>query len=136
MLHNFDALLDDPAGLHDRYDAAFLNQLNALRNTACARLLCVTRKPHNQSVFKGHSSWLNLELMYLPDLTDRQIAAELDRYPDIFLDDSLKTYLVEQIETEPLAYNLLERAIYRLRGVQVNRQALKLIVKELNKKLK
>ena len=136
LFYNFDALLNDPVGLHPRYDVEFLNQLNALRNTPRTRLLCVTRQPHNQSVFKGHSSWLNLELMHLPDLTDRQIAADLARQPDLYLDDSMRAYLVEQIETEPLAYRLLERVIYRLNGVEVTRDALKMMVKEINKNLK
>ncbi|MBK9015872.1 MAG: hypothetical protein IPM82_18425 [Saprospiraceae bacterium] len=48
----------------------------------------------------------------------------------------MKAYLVEQIETEPLAYRLLERVIYRLDGVQITRDALKMMVKELNKNLK
>ncbi|MBK9015871.1 MAG: hypothetical protein IPM82_18420 [Saprospiraceae bacterium] len=89
LFYNFDALLDDPVGLHPRYDVEFLNQLNALRTRPRTRLLCVTQHTAQPVGFKASpSSWLNLELMR-PARPDRPPdCGRTARYPELNLDDS------------------------------------------------
>jgi hypothetical protein len=76
MLHDFDAILDNPQ-IDEAYDISFFDSLNALRNQG-RRLICMTKKPHNQSQVyvdkKVHSnSWLDLERIELPLLTYDEI---------------------------------------------------------------
>lgn len=133
-IDHFEAILDDPPGLDARYDVTFLNQLNALRNSAHARLLCVTFEPQSLSSFRGQSSWLDLEKLYLGDLTESQIAGELNRYyPE--LPANLRTYLVEQIETEPDPMCLLDGLQSSLPGMDLQLDKLKIKVKDLKRNL-
>ena len=133
-LRNFDTLLDDPKDLDAKYDIAFLNELNALRNKPDIQLLYETQRPHNQCQFRGRTSWLSLELAFLPELSDTQIEKEVQRHAD--LPASLLTYLVEQIETEPRPYAVLQRLLSLLsNGTQPDKQWLKQQLKNIRKAL-
>jgi hypothetical protein len=64
LLHHFDALLNNP-DIHLGFGPRFFDQLNSLRNQRIT-LLCVTERPHDQSVVfsegKPHGgSWLDLQ---------------------------------------------------------------------------
>jgi hypothetical protein len=116
LLHNFDALLDNPQ-LDEAYDVNFFNALNALRNSG-HRLLCITVKPHNQSqVFvkqQVHSnSWLDLKRMALPALTETQIKDELIRQ-DLSLTREQLRQLIDAIQQHNHPYDFLEFAIDQL----------------------
>jgi len=133
-LRNFDTLLNDPADLDARYDVAFLNELNALRNKPDIRLLYETQRPHNQCQFRGRTSWLSLELISLPELSDNQIEKELQRHTD--LPASLLIYLVEQIETEARPYAVLQRLLPQLsNGKAPDKPWLKQQLKDIRKAL-
>jgi hypothetical protein len=116
LLHNFDALLDNPQ-LDEAYDVNFFNGLNALKN-AGHRLVCVTVKPHNQSqVFvkqQVHSnSWLDLKRKSLPDLSELQIENELVRRELGLMDKHLKL-LISSIQLQAHCYDFLEFVVDEL----------------------
>lgn len=85
LLHHFDALLDN-RNVDANYNTAFYDCLNYLKNRPDITLVCVTQKPHDQSVaiYDGtthRNSWLDLEKKSLPTLTHNEIKAELLRHP-------------------------------------------------------
>ena len=116
LLHNFDALLDNPQ-LDETYDVSFFNALNALRNSG-HRLLCITVKPHNQSqVFvkqQVHSnSWLDLKRIVLPTLTETQIKDELIRR-DLSLTREQLRQIIDAIQQHYHPYDFLEFTLDQL----------------------
>ncbi len=114
-LHNFDALLgktDNDA----KYDKTFYDALNFCRNRPHIALICVTQKPHDQSLVYVDgkvisNSWLDLEQKQLPALTQLEIIAELDRTiaPDMpyLRQDNLLGELVKRIQANPKPYDFL-----------------------------
>lgn len=98
VLENLDAVMQPNPAKDPRFNGDFLNTLNGLRNTPYCCLLALSEKPHNAYTFNGVSSWLDVKIMQLPELSDRNIGAEIDRRLDTNPD--LRTYVIEQIETE------------------------------------
>jgi hypothetical protein len=92
-------------------DAAFgqglLIKLNALKNTDFVTLLVSSHRSVNHAIFRGTSSPLTLDEIKLNDLNYETIGAEIKRcLPDF--PDNHRTYLQEQLETEPnRTYQLL-----------------------------
>lgn len=117
LLHNYNSLLDNPQ-LDEAYDIAFFNGLNALRNSG-HRLVCVTVKPHNQSIIcfnkqaVGKSSWLDLKPMELFFLTEQQIKNELSRL-EVNLITEWLNLLVNCIQEQTHSYEFLEFVVPRL----------------------
>lgn len=106
LLHHFDALLDN-RNVDANYNTAFYDCLNYLRNKPNIALICVTQKPHDQSVavYDGathRNSWLDLEKKELHPLTHDEIKAEILRHS---LPNTLTTNdgmdLVDAIHTHP-----------------------------------
>lgn len=111
LLYNFDALLGDPH-IDSRYDVAFYDALNACKNRANFALLCVTRRPHNQSIVfvngKPHdNSWLDLERQELPALTHGEILREAQRQP-LLLTLSDQSALINMVRPHAQPYAILE----------------------------
>jgi len=110
LLHDFDALLDNPQ-IDESYDVNFFNNLNALKNKS-HRLVCITERPHNQSqVFvrqKVHSnSWLDLKRIELPPLSYDEIKQELLCYK--FKSDHANfNALIDAIKSHPQSYQFLD----------------------------
>lgn len=114
-LHNFDALLgktDNDA----KYDKTFYDALNFCRNRPNIALICVTQKPHDQSLVYVDgkiisNSWLDLEQKPLPALTQSEIIDELERTiaPDMpyLRHDNLLGDLVKRIQANPKSYDFL-----------------------------
>lgn len=83
FLHNFDALLNNQS-VDGKYDTCFYDNLNYIKNKSNIALICVTEKPHDQSLVfiagKPHrNSWLDLEKKHIPKLTNEEITLELER---------------------------------------------------------
>jgi len=117
LLHNFDSLLNNPQ-IDKRFDVAFFDHLNAMRNHAQLSLLCVTCKPHDQSVVfideKAHSnSWLDLEKRRIPPLTHEQIDLELKRR-NLGLSDENFSQSVDCIHKNSRPYDFLEFLCHRI----------------------
>jgi hypothetical protein len=111
LLNNFDALLDNPKA-DPKFDMRFYDALNYIRNKIHVALLCVTQKPHDQSVVfingEHHSnSWLDLEKKHLPQLTRQEIGAEIARR-GLSLDEAWKEHLTDTVAEASKPYNLLE----------------------------
>ncbi len=110
MLHDFDALLNNPH-IDKAYDVTFFDHLNALKNQG-HRLICVTEKPHNQSQVyvnkKVHNnSWLDLKRINLPPLTDNEIKADL--FPHKFkLSPAHERHLIHAIKVHSQSYQFLD----------------------------
>jgi len=114
-LHNFDALLgktDNDA----KYDKTFYDALNFCRNRPNIALICVTQKPHDQSLVYVDgkvisNSWLDLEQKPLPALTQSEIHAELERTiaPDMpyLRHENMLGDLVKRIQANPKPYDFL-----------------------------
>ena len=108
-LHNFDALLgktDNDA----KYDKTFYDTLNFCRNRPNIALICVTQKPHDQSLVYVDgkvisNSWLDLEQKPLPALTHSEIIGELERTiasdMPYLRHDNLLGELVKRIQANP-----------------------------------
>ncbi len=111
FLHNFDALLGNPH-VDPKYDTTFYDTLNYCRNKPNIALVCVTEKPHDQSVVfvngKPHgSSWLDLEHKPVPALTHEEIVLEVKRQLlPLMREDQL--LLIEAIRAHEKPYKLLE----------------------------
>lgn len=99
ILENMDAVMQENPAKDHRFNGEFLNKLNALRNGGFCRLLAISQKAHNEYKFNGVSSWLDVRIMQMPELSDRNIGAEIDRV--LAVEPALRAYIVEQIETEP-----------------------------------
>ncbi len=134
MLHNFDALLDTP-DVDPKYNVAFYNALNYMKNKPRIALICVTRKPHDRSVIyvdgKFHgTSWLDLEPTRLPPLTYEEIVIEVKRQPlpDISLQE--RSTLIEAIREHDPPYPLL----LFLREKLLNREQAELVFPQRLKK--
>jgi hypothetical protein len=117
LLANYDALLDN-ARIDSQYDKDFIDDLNFIKNKNNVSLLCTSERPHNSSLvfIAGEAfdnSWLTVEIIDLPELTRRQILAELERRLDEYNWLYLKTNyddkekIVEHIRTLPLPNTLL-----------------------------
>jgi len=111
LLHHFDSLLDNPQ-IDKRFDVTFFNNLNAMRNHAQISLLCVTCKPHDQSIVfidkKAHSnSWLDLERQWLPMLTLEEISYEM-RMRHSALSSAELTQICDMVHGHEKPYLLLE----------------------------
>lgn len=117
LMDNYDALLDNTK-LDGKYDKDFFDDLNFIKNNSGISLLCTSSQPHNTlPVFiKGESfgnSWLTLEKRFLPDLTRRQVIAELkrqlDEYKHLWLKSNPdeKELLLERIHRASLPYPIL-----------------------------
>lgn len=83
FLDNYDCLLDN-SRKDDKYDEAFIDDLNFIKNKDNVSLLCTTCRPHNSLIFfisgeTDRNSWLTLELEHLPGLTAKQIRDEFER---------------------------------------------------------
>lgn len=103
ILDNFEAILEEPKDLDPRYNTHFLNNLNALRNTPHTRLLLGSCRPHNDRgyQYQGRSSWLDLRLLPLEELSLAEIRAELSsKWSGAALSDNLLQLLSTQIFTE------------------------------------
>lgn len=110
LLHHFDALLNNP-DVHRGFGVRFFDQLNSLRNQRTA-LLCVTEKPHDQSMVfvdgRSHSgSWLDLQKERLPELRWEEIRAEIRRRLAEITDAEV-TPLIEAVRKEEAPYALLD----------------------------
>jgi hypothetical protein len=84
LLDNFDALLNE-VQLDEFYNEKFFETLNSIKNKPHCVLLCVTHKPHDQSVVitpngVHRNSWLDLEKEYLPSLNYLELKAEVARH--------------------------------------------------------
>jgi hypothetical protein len=113
LFHHFDALLNTP-DLDPQYDTAFFDTLNFCRNRPNIALLCVTARPHNQSLVyvngKEHrNSWLDLDQKFLPPLTGEEIMQECDRRvnPAQIRKDGTLTALISVIQVHAAPYDLL-----------------------------
>jgi len=116
LLHDFDALLDNPQ-IDPAYNVDFFNSLNALKNQG-HRLVCITERSHNKSqVFvggKAHSSWLDLKSRELPHLTYEEVKQELlslsfkADHPDL-------NTLIDAIKQHPQSYQFLDFAFPQLK---------------------
>jgi hypothetical protein len=110
LFHHFDALLNNP-DVHPGFGIRFFDQLNSLRNQRIA-LLCVTEKPHDQSVVfaegKPHGgSWLDLQKERLPPLRWEEFGAEIRRRLSEPTDAEV-TALIEAVRKEEAPYALLD----------------------------
>lgn len=111
LLHHFDALLDNPS-IHQQFDVNFFNNLNGMRNDTQMALVCVTEKPHDNSVIfvgdKVHrNSWLDLEKKELVKLTFDEIKYEVKRRIDSLSGDDLQ-HIGQQIYNHAQPYELLK----------------------------
>ena len=114
-LHNFDALL----GKTDndvKYDITFYDKLNSIKNRANIALICVTQKPHDQSLVYVDgkvisTSWLDLDKEPFLALKQVEIIDELERTiaPDMpyLRHDNLLGELVKRIQANPKPYDFL-----------------------------
>jgi hypothetical protein len=110
LLHHFDALLDNP-DVHSAFGVGFFNHLNSLRNQGIA-LLCVTEKPHDNSVVfvdgKPHgASWLDLQVERVPALRWEELRAEIRRRLVDPTDAELAA-LIEAVRKDEAPYALLD----------------------------
>jgi len=110
LLHHFDSLLNNQQ-IDKRFDVTFFNHLNSMRNHAQLSLLCVTRKPHDQSVVfidnKERTSWLDLESKWLPTLTFDEIKYEM-RMRHSALSSAELTQICDVVHGHEKPYLLLE----------------------------
>jgi hypothetical protein len=102
LLHHFDELLNNMR-VDPKFDVNFFDILNNICDKAKISLLCVTEKPHNQSIVfidgEVHSySWLDLETKRLPKLGYDEIKFELkNRNLSLSSDElSLITWVVHE----------------------------------------
>ena len=71
-----------------------------LRNGGFCRLLALSEKAHNEYRFNGVSSWLDVKILQLRELSERNIGVEMDRrLPSA--DPALRTYIIDQVGAEP-----------------------------------
>lgn len=109
VLENLDAVMEENDKKDTRYNGSFLNLLNGLRNTAYCRLLLLSERPHNEYIVDGVSSWLTVHVMQLPELSDHNIRLETERRLPAPVDPRLRTYIIEQLETQAQQpYRLLD----------------------------
>jgi hypothetical protein len=136
MLHDFDAILDNPQ-IDEAYDISFFDSLNALRNQG-RRLICMTKKPHNQSQVyvdkKVHSnSWLDLERIELPLLTYDEIKHAL--FPHNYqLSSADENRLIDTVKKHPQSYQFLVFVQQKLELKDAEHLTLKVRLKRWNKK--
>lgn len=109
LLHNFDALLDNPS-MDSLYDIEFFNALNYIKSKEYISLVCVTLQPHDQSVIiingKDKTSWLDLEKKPLPELSYEEIKNEIFRQ-DLPVHEEFRLKLAENVWHEKRAYQFL-----------------------------
>jgi TIR domain len=137
ILDNFEAILQEPDSLDARYNIAFMNSLNALRNTPHTRLLLGSTRPHNDGAYQyqGRSSWLDLREFRLPDLELSEIKAEMDAlWSKKILPEALRDTLSEHIYTEiHKPFSLLEAVCRQPKDIWDHQPLFQL--RELKKKL-
>lgn len=123
-LDNYDALLDNTRN-HEKYDKDFFDDLNFLKNKGNVTLLCTTEEPHNAlPVFIGGeshgNSWLTMEKELMPELTRKQVLAEIEREADPFdwewikVNHEEKELLLEAILGQPFPYPRLTFLVGKL----------------------
>ncbi|MCB9329784.1 MAG: TIR domain-containing protein [Lewinellaceae bacterium] len=135
ILDNIDAVLQEVENKDPLFNGDFLNRLNGLKNGNYCRYMALSQQPHNEYQFDGVSSWLDVKTVELPDLSDRHIGAEIDRRLNPAPDKALRTYLVEQIETEPITpTKLLDDLLRYLESTEHSKDAAKRFILEFRKK--
>lgn len=111
IMHNFDALLDNPQ-IDSAFNVSFFDHLNSMRNQENMCLLCVTVKAHDQSLVmidgKPHSnSWLDLQPLALTALSHQECSDDLKRRA-LNLDVEQQAQLLQTFAGHAHAYALLE----------------------------
>lgn len=110
LMYHFDELLDNMR-IDPKFDVIFFDNLNSICNKAKISLLCVTEKPHNQSIVfingEVHGySWLNLETKRLPKLGYDEIKFELNNR-DLSLSSDELSLITWVVHEHIKSYNLL-----------------------------
>lgn len=99
-LRHFDDLLGHPA-IDPAYNHQFLEDLNAIRKNPHQRLLCVSSIPHHTRGLHIKGGYFNAELqlniLYLPPLSQAEISAELKQRGFVHADSE---QIAERISAE------------------------------------